>query len=124
MVADWMGLGVQVLVLLLTFSTLMWRFGQAQEKRLIQHIDTKFEAEIKNRHVTEAHVGAMLEDAKRDNERYQHGLSGLQREVLELKAELPERYVRREDYIRGQTVNRSEEHTYELPSLMRISYAV
>lgn len=28
----------------------------------------------------------------------------LERELLEFRAELPERYVRREDYIRGQTV--------------------
>lgn len=32
------------------------------------------------------------------------GWKRLERELLELKAELPERYVRREDYVRGQTV--------------------
>ena len=28
----------------------------------------------------------------------------VERDIMELRAELPERYVRREDYIRGQTV--------------------
>lgn len=32
------------------------------------------------------------------------GWRQVERDVMELRAELPERYVRREDYIRGQTV--------------------
>lgn len=32
------------------------------------------------------------------------GWRQVERDVMDLRAELPERYVRREDYIRGQTV--------------------
>lgn len=41
-------------------------------------------------------LDAMAEESK--------GWRQVERELMQLRAELPERYVRREDYIRGQTV--------------------
>lgn len=38
-------------------------------------------------------------------------VSGLERELLELRAELPLQYVRREDYIRNQTVIEAKQDT-------------
>jgi len=44
----------------------------------------------------ETRLTSIAEDAK--------GWHQVERELMQLKADLPERYVRREDYIRGQTV--------------------
>lgn len=43
----------------------------------------------------------MLEAARKESE---SGWSRLEREFLEFRADMPLNYVRREDYIRGQTV--------------------
>lgn len=54
-----------------------WLISQAQQK-------------------TDAQVHLLLEDSRK--------WSQVETQLLELRIELPEKYVRREDYIRGQTV--------------------
>jgi hypothetical protein len=44
----------------------------------------------------DGNLAALMEEAK--------GWRQVERDLMALRAELPERYVRREDYIRGQTV--------------------
>lgn len=52
----------------------------------------------------------LLQFARRMEERWEaladesKGWRKIERELLELRADLPVRYVRREDYIRGQTI--------------------
>src|SRR5699024_7858107 len=105
---SWAQLLIGLAALVVAILTLQWRLEGSREKRLMSLLDEKFENETKQRHITEGHINAMVEDAKRDTKKNEIGLQRVQREVLELRAELPERYVRREDYIRGQTVIESK----------------
>src|SRR3546814_4378621 len=50
-------------------------------------------------------------------------VAGEQRQQIELLARQPDRFSGESDLVAGE-VDRSEEHTSELQSLMRISYAV
>ena len=54
-----------------------WLISQAQQK-------------------TDAQVALLLEDSRK--------WSAVELQLMELRVELPERYVRREDYVRGETV--------------------
>jgi hypothetical protein len=104
----WVELGVQCLVLLVAVTAHMWRFGQAQEKRLMLHLDTKFDSEYKQRRISDANIEALLEQIKMDGAENEKELRRVQRELLELKADLPRVYVFRDDYVRGQTVLESK----------------
>jgi hypothetical protein len=48
--------------------------------------------------------GQRMDERLKDISNEAQGWRQVERDVMELRAELPERYVRREDYIRGQTV--------------------
>ena len=72
----------QLLTLILAFLGLLVGFG----KYLLAQIDRRMNTiEAQNRAESE-------------------GWKRLERELLELRADLPLQYVRREDYVRGQTV--------------------
>ena len=67
------------------------------EKAFQAHLDTKFENLDKEL--------TRLNDAKDVSARQ---IAQVERDLLELKADLPEKYVRREDYIRGQSLIESK----------------
>src|SRR3546814_5481103 len=52
------------------------------------------------------------------------GPIGFVRDIIDVEAEGDRRFARRDDIARAEIEARSEEHTSELQSLMRISYAV
>lgn len=104
MFVDWMGLIAQGLAVLVGVSTFMWRLARAQEDRLMQNLDQRFEAERKQRRISDAHIEAMLDQNKMESRNNEKDLQKVQRELLELKAELPRTFVFRDDYVRGQTV--------------------
>ncbi len=105
---DWLGIVIQLVLLSIAMATLMWRISGSQEKRLLLHLDTKFKSETEQRRVNESHINTLLEEQKLGNRENERDLQKVRREMLELKALLPEKYVRREDYIRGQTVIESK----------------
>lgn len=90
----------QVVTLLLGFLGFLIGLG----KFFLVQIDKRFEAQERVRGEAQKHwdtkfaalEGAMRADAAE--------WSRVERSLLELKADLPVHYVRREDYIRGQTV--------------------
>lgn len=108
MTLDLVQLLMGFLALLVALGGLIWKIGHAQEKRLISHLDNKFEGETKQRMLAQSHTAAMIEDMNRNHRKNETELQNVQRQVFELKAELPEKYVRREDYIRGQTIIESK----------------
>ena len=93
-----------LVMLLITFVTCIWALakvlGTQQEKRL----DERFEAMEARRKEGQGHWDvqfAAIESAMKADSA--HWLS-LERNLMALKAELPVSYVRREDYIRNQTI--------------------
>ncbi|UZR27442.1 hypothetical protein [Methylococcus mesophilus] len=65
--------------------------------------DERFKAQEKAREETRRHwdqkFAALEQAANRDTEQWRN----VERELLQLKADLPEKYVRHEDYVRGQS---------------------
>lgn len=61
--------------------------------QLSRHLDEKFSTQSNN-------IGQRLDRLDMHAESWR----GVERDLLALRAELPDRYVRREDYIRNQTV--------------------
>lgn len=57
------------------------------------HMDKAFEA-----------MGKRLDGIEENNKEEAKQWQRVERELMELKAHLPDQYVRREDYIRGQTI--------------------
>lgn len=95
--SDWMIAAAQFVGLLLSLATLVTWLTGAQEKHLKTHMDLQFH-----------NVRALLLDVDARSKESDKKIADVEREVLELKAQLPEKYVRREDYIRGQTVLESK----------------
>lgn len=95
---------LQLLATLVSVATLMWGLGIAQEKRLLKNIDDRFNAEAQVRGSNDQHLRELFGAISSENKIMEKQLQGVQRELLMLKADLPEKYVRREDYVRGQTV--------------------
>jgi hypothetical protein len=67
----------------------IWAVGKTLWGQIERNLDSKFEG-----------IAVAHDEAKKAHEKTNH----LERQILELKADMPLNYVRREDYIRGQTV--------------------
>ena len=85
------------LALVLTLIGMFWAMSRYQTALFEKHLDTKFDA-----------LSSRLSKIEQ-GERHNAGqLAQVERELMALRAELPEKYVRREDYVRGQTVIESK----------------
>lgn len=90
--------------LLLSFLTFAFVAGRMLLSQVDRRLDQRFEAMEQARATGAKHwdekFAALLEQNKREAE----GWQSLEREFLRFQADLPLQYVRREDYIRNQTV--------------------
>lgn len=94
----------QLVSLLVTFLGFLFAAGRVLLAQIDRRLDERFEAmenvsKTASRHWDEK-FAALLEQNKREAE----GWQSLEREFLRFQAELPITYVRREDYVRNQTV--------------------
>lgn len=83
----------QMVMLLLAFLGASAGAGKLLLNQMQSHLDQRF-----------THFDGRLKSVDFANKQEAREWRRVEREVLELKAELPRSYVRREDYIRGQTV--------------------
>lgn len=94
----------QVLTLLLSFGGFLFAAGKLLLSQIDRRLEDRFDALETARTQAGKHwddrFGAMLEQRQREAE----GWANLEREFLRFQADLPLHYVRREDYVRGQTV--------------------
>ena len=67
-----------------------------------------FKAEEEVRSAGEAKVAELLKALVDSGKSTDAKVSEIERDVMNLRAELPDKYVRREDYIRGQTLIESK----------------
>ena len=94
----------QLITLLLAFFAAMGAIGKVLLDQVQRHLDERFavqESARQNSHEQLAARLAAIESAGRDDgAQWQR----IERDLLGLKADLPLHYVRRDDYIRGQSV--------------------
>lgn len=86
--------------LLVSFFGTVWAFGKILMAQLDKRLTERFEGQEKSRKEAQEHWDrqfAAIEKSKGNWER-------VERDFLSWKADLPLQYVRREDYIRNQTV--------------------
>lgn len=90
--------------LLLSFFGAVFAGGKLLLSQVEKRLDERFRIQEAARSEAQKHwdlkFGGLESAAGKDAEKWRE----LQRELLELKADLPERFVRRDDYIRNQTV--------------------
>jgi Na+-transporting methylmalonyl-CoA/oxaloacetate decarboxylase gamma subunit len=99
----WQGLGVSCAVLS-AFVLALWTVGKILIKQFIARLDARFQAMETARAEAAKHWDnkfAALEQAANANEQEWRRV---ERDVLTLKADLPLNYVRREDFVRNQTI--------------------
>ncbi|EOE2603239.1 TPA: hypothetical protein ACY17N_004665 [Pseudomonas aeruginosa] len=94
----------QLVSLLLGFLGSCAGAGKLLLGQIDQRLETRFKAMEEARQLSTLHwderFAALLAQSREDGD----AVRQLERDLMSLRAELPERYVRREDYIRGQTV--------------------
>lgn len=94
----------QLVLLLISFFGFAAGAGRLLLGQIDKRLDLRFEVLEKARADGAKHwderFGLILEQQKEDTA----AVRQLERDLMGLRAELPDRYVRREDYIRGQTV--------------------
>lgn len=83
--------------LVLTLVSLFWGMSRRQQTMFEKHLDEKF-----------AILQLRLEQIEKKEGDNGKEVAKVERKLMELRAELPEKYVRREDYIRGQSLIESK----------------
>lgn len=94
----------QLVSLLLAFFAFLGAAGKMLLGQIDQRLETRFASMEEARKLSTLHwdsrFSALLSQSKEDAD----AVRQLERDLMELRAELPERYLRREDYIRGQSI--------------------
>jgi Ni/Co efflux regulator RcnB len=90
--------------LLLAFLSFAFVAGRMLLAQVDQRLAQRFEAMESAREQASKHWDERFGAAIEQNRREAEGWSALERDFLRFQADLPLQYVRREDYVRGQTV--------------------
>ena len=93
-----------LILLLLAFFGSVGTFGKLLLGQFEKRLDGRFDAQEKARAVGAKQLRETIERYIAQGEATAIQLKQLERDFLEWKADIPVQYVRREDYIRGQTV--------------------
>lgn len=94
----------QLVTLLLSFLGFVFGGGKLLLHQIDKRLDGRFQAMETARAESSRHWETQFSTVIEQNQREAEGWKRLEREFLELRADLPLHYVRREDYIRGQSV--------------------
>lgn len=90
--------------LLLAFLGASFAAGKVLLGQVEKRLDTRFEAQEKTNKAQQTHWDTRFEALERASREESAQWQRVERELLTLKADLPVLYVRREDYVRNQTV--------------------
>ncbi len=94
----------QLVGLLLAFFSACAAGGKVLLMQTQRHLDDRFKSQEEARVANHQQVAGRLDAIEQANRDETLQWQRVERELLHLKAEMPLHYVRREDYIRGQTV--------------------
>ncbi|MDD5249656.1 MAG: hypothetical protein PHY45_11755 [Rhodocyclaceae bacterium] len=90
--------------LFIAFMTCVFAFARVLVGQIKSGLDEKFDAQKEARKEADRTLNETLQRHLDEERKTSAKLVDLERDFLTWKAELPEKYVRRDDYIRGQTV--------------------
>jgi len=93
-------------LVLLAISVLggYWALAKVAAGQTQRHLDARFAAEDKALEANHRSLGGRLDRIEAVNRADAAQWQRVERELLKLQADMPLHYVRREDYIRGQSV--------------------
>lgn len=94
----------QLVGLLVTFFGACATGGATLLRQSQKHLDERFATQEKSRAAAEDKLAARLDAIEQVNRDETIQWQRVEREFLKFQADLPMRYVMRDDYIRGQTV--------------------
>lgn len=94
----------QLITLLLAFFGAVWAFGKVLMTQFDKQLDIRFRAQDKAREDGSKALREKLDQHLEQELRTAEQLKALERDFLLWKADMPVLYVRREDYVRNQTV--------------------
>ena len=81
-----------------------WTLAKVIASQFQEHLDTRFAAQDETRKANHTQLATRLDSLEQINREEAMQWQRLERDLLRLQADMPIHYVRREDYIRGQTV--------------------
>ena len=90
--------------LLLGFLGVVFTFGKLLLAQFEQRLDQRFKAIDEANNATSKHWDTRFAELMEQNRREADGWQRIEKDFLRFQAELPLQYVRREDYVRNQTV--------------------
>ena len=101
----------QLITLLLAFFSCVWVFGKVLLAQFEKHLAERFQAQDEAREAGSKLLREALNQQREalsqhilDERKTSAQVVSLERDFLNWKAELPVQYVRREDYVRNQTI--------------------
>lgn len=94
----------EIIVLMLAFLGLVFAFGRLLLAQIDRRLDGRFAAMEEARKAGQAHWDSQFRQLAEQNRSEVVAWQSLERDFLNWKADLPIQYVRREDYVRNQTV--------------------
>lgn len=94
----------QLVLMLCSFFGACAGGGKILLSQTQRHLDDRFKAQEEARSTNHDQVSTRLDAIEQANRDESQQWQRVERELLNLKAEMPLHYVRREDYIRGQSV--------------------
>lgn len=81
-----------------------WTLAKVIASQFQEHLDTRFAAQDETRKANHTQLATRLDSMEQINRDESAQWRRVERELMDLKADMPNNYVRREDYIRGQSV--------------------
>ena len=90
--------------MLIAFIAFTGAFGKLLLSQIQKNLKDKFEAQEKSASAGNLILANRLDTIEKAGREEAKEWQRIEREVLMLKADLPQLYVRREDYIRGQSI--------------------
>lgn len=97
-----------MLTLLLAFFAACGATGKLLLTQFQKHMDQRFSDQEAARSEFHGQLQSRLQGIEKTAKEEANEWKRVERELLDLKADLPQHYVRREDYIRGQSVIESK----------------
>lgn len=94
----------QLFTLLGALFGAVWSFGRVLMRQIDLRLDARFGAQETAREQAQHHWDARFSGLERSSVMEANKWQRIERDLLSLKADLPVQYVRREDYVRNQTV--------------------
>lgn len=94
----------QLITLLLGFFGAVWAFGNTLFREVDKRLDARFAAMEASRRESQQQWGERFDNLQRASNDEREGMRRVEHDLLRLRAELPEKYVLREDWLRTQSI--------------------